>query len=98
MLSPRRFATLKQRSGMCEVVCTGLTRFDTGHESLTHTLPAFGSRDNLEAKSGDVLFAALLMVGLLERDYGISLANAMRHVTDKIIRRCPHVFPDDTAV
>jgi len=52
----------------------------------------------LQSEIGDVLFNALLLALVAERDLGISAACCFAGIRDKIIRRCPHVFGDETAV
>lgn len=57
----------------------------------------FSRTKELQSEIGDVLFNALLMVLVAERDMGVSVAGCFSDIRDKIIRRCPHVFGDEVA-
>ena len=49
--------------------------------------------DDLESEVGDLLFDALLLARICERDFSdCTLEGMLRRVSEKIVRRCPHVF------
>ena len=49
--------------------------------------------DDLESEVGDLLFDALLLARIVERDFtGCSLERMLERACQKIQRRCPHVF------
>ena len=51
------------------------------------------SSDDLESEIGDLLFDALLLARICERDFEhVTLRGALERATEKITRRCPHVF------
>merc|ERR1712166_1118423 len=54
------------------------------------------SSDDLESELGDLLFDALLMTRICERDYEhVTLQGALQRAVEKITRRCPHVFGNE---
>ena len=53
--------------------------------------------DDLESEVGDLLFDAFLLARICERDFKeCSLERMFQRVTEKIQRRCPHVFANET--
>lgn len=57
-----------------------------------------GTTADLREELGDVLYQVVLHAGIAERSgEGFGLADVMAEVDDKIRRRHPHVFGDDTA-
>ncbi|WP_286346379.1 MazG nucleotide pyrophosphohydrolase domain-containing protein [Frondihabitans sucicola] len=57
-----------------------------------------GTVDDLREELGDVLYQVVLHAGIAERaGEGFGLAEVMAEVDEKIRRRHPHVFGDDTA-
>ena len=52
--------------------------------------------DDLESEVGDLLFDAFLLARICERDFkDCTLERMFQRVTEKIQRRCPHVFANE---
>src|SRR5688572_24206070 len=49
----------------------------------------------LEAELGDFLFEAVFLAQICEEEGRFSIADSIRAVSDKLIRRHPHVFATD---
>ncbi len=57
-----------------------------------------GDYDALEAELGDFLFEAVFLAQICEEEGRFTIADSIKAVSDKLIRRHPHVFaPDGTA-
>lgn len=54
--------------------------------------------NNLEEEIGDLLFTVILLGKISENKYNISFEKSIERVTDKIIKRSPHVFGDQIAL
>ena len=54
--------------------------------------------DNLEEEIGDLLFTVILLGRISEEKYNISFKKSIERITNKIIKRSPHVFGDEVAV
>jgi len=54
--------------------------------------------DNLEEEIGDLLFTVILLGRISEEKYNISFKKSIERITNKIIKRSPHVFGDKIAV
>src|SRR5688572_4589726 len=57
-----------------------------------------GDHDALRGEIGDLLFEGVFLAQV-ETDAGqFTVADSLRHVTDKLVRRHPHVFGDRTGI
>lgn len=54
--------------------------------------------NNLEEEIGDLLFTVILLGRISENKYNISFEKSIERVTNKIIKRSPHVFGDKIAL
>ena len=68
-----------------EVVC--------GINMLSQT----GSADNLKEELGDLLLQVLMHAQIAQEEGLFTMEDVVRGITDKMIRRHPHVFGDETA-
>ena len=57
-------------------------------------LTATGSPDNLKEELGDLLFQVVLQSQLAEEEGLFTIEDVVRGISDKMIRRHPHVFGD----
>uniref|UniRef100_A0A7S0ZCG5 NTP pyrophosphohydrolase MazG-like domain-containing protein n=1 Tax=Timspurckia oligopyrenoides TaxID=708627 RepID=A0A7S0ZCG5_9RHOD len=55
------------------------------------------SRNALQTELGDLIFNALLLSAVVERDCGVDPAAAIAAVREKVRRRSPHVFGGEIA-
>lgn len=58
---------------------------------------ARGDFDEFREEVGDTLFLAVFLVRLAEEEGRFAIADSLRAILDKMIRRHPHVFGDGTA-
>ena len=56
-----------------------------------------GDDDALEAELGDFLFEAVFLAQICEEEGRFTIADSIKAVSDKLIRRHPHVFATDGA-
>jgi tetrapyrrole methylase family protein / MazG family protein len=57
---------------------------------------AAGSRDGLKEELGDLLFHILFLARMAEEDGKFDIADVMTAITEKMVRRHPHVFGSAT--
>jgi tetrapyrrole methylase family protein/MazG family protein len=55
-----------------------------------------GDNEHIKEELGDLFYNAVFLSRLAEKEGRATLANAVREVTEKLIRRHPHVFGDTT--
>ena len=53
--------------------------------------------ENIKEEMGDLLWDAISLMFLVQRDKGINIEEAINDINKKIIRRKPHVFGDAKA-
>jgi ATP diphosphatase len=51
-----------------------------------------GDHDDLRGEIGDLLFEGVFLAQIEQDDGRFTVADSLRHVTDKLVRRHPHVF------
>lgn len=51
-----------------------------------------GDSHNIEEELGDLFFNVVFLCELAEKEKKVTMDDVLRHVTDKLIRRHPHVF------
>jgi MazG family protein len=57
-----------------------------------------GDHDALRGEIGDLLFEGVFLAQIETDDQRFTVADSLRHITEKLIRRHPHVFGDTTGV
>jgi MazG family protein len=57
-----------------------------------------GDHGDLEGEIGDLLFEGVFLAQIETDEQHFSVSDSIRHITDKLIRRHPHVFGDTAGV
>ena len=57
-----------------------------------------GDHDDLRGEIGDLLFEGVFLAQIETDEGRFSVSDSLRHISDKLIRRHPHVFGDATGV
>jgi MazG family protein len=57
-----------------------------------------GDHDDLRGEIGDLLFEGVFLAQIESDERRFTVADSLRHITDKLIRRHPHVFGDTPGI
>lgn len=66
-------------------------------EEACELIEAIDLEDNhhIEEELGDLFFCVIFLIRLAEKENRTQMANVLTHITEKLIRRHPHVFGDE---